>query len=614
MANELIKVPDIGGAEGAEVVEVLVSPGETIEVEQSLVVVESDKASMEIPAPIAGVVSELRVAVGDSVSEGDVILALATQSGTESTDDAPANADQEVLGASSQEDQGTSAHAAASPMPAVGGGGQRQDPASAPSATASTLANEFEDGATVIDVVIPDLGSDEGADLVEMLVPVGGQVEEGDSLVLLESDKASMEVPAPAAGTVTAWLLEAGTTVKEGAVIARLAIEGAPAASTQSNRGRGAAQSESRPLAEERQESQGDAQTNGGIAPTAVADEDAPRRTTQSVAAPSTSPASRGAEGVDGGKGVERLESAAASSDPDTVYAGPAVRKLAREFGVTLSQVKGTGARGRILKEDLQQHVAQALVAESASGGATLPAIPEQDCARFGAIEKNTRSRIDKVTANNMVRSWLNIPHVTQFDDADISDMERFRNELKSEAADRGVRLTPLPFILKACAVALREHPKLKSSLADGGETLVMKHYCHIGMAVDTPAGLVVPVLRDVDKKSIWELAAETATLAERAREKQLRPDDMQGGVFTVSSLGAIGGRGFTPIINAPEVAILGVGRAAIQPVWDGEVFRPQTLLPLSLSYDHRVVNGGDGGRFLTVLTSLLGDVKRMVM
>ena len=296
------------------------------------------------------------------------------------------------------------------------------------------------------------------------------------------------------------------------------------------------------------------------------------------------------------------------------MYAGPAVRKLAREFGVTLSQVKGTGARGRVLKEDLQQHVAQALAAEPSSGGAAIPAIPEQDYARFGAIEKTSRSRIDKVTANNMVRSWLGIPHVTQFDDADISDMERFRKELKSEAADRGVRLTPLPFILKACAVALREHPKLKSSLADGGETLVMKHYCHIGMAVDTPAGLVVPVLRDVDKKSIWELAAETATLAERAREKQLRPDDMQGGVFTVSSLGAIGGRGFTPIINAPEVAILGVGRAAVQPVWDGEVFRPQTLLPLALSYDHRVVNGGDGGRFLTELTSLLGDVKRMVM
>ena len=611
MADELIKVPDIGGAEGAEVVEVLVSPGETIAVEQSLVVVESDKASMEIPAPVAGVVSELRVAVGDSVSEGDVILALDTESGTESTDDAPTVAEQEVLDASSQEDQGTSAHAASSEVLAESAGIQEQDTAAGPSVSESTSANEFEDGATVIDVVIPDLGSDEGADLVEMLVPVGGQVEEGDSLVLLESDKASMEVPAPAAGAVTEWLLEAGTTVKEGAVIARLAINGAPATSTQSNGGRSAALSESRPLDEKGQESQDGAQANAGIAPTAVANEDAPRRTAQPAAAPSTSHAPRAAEDVEGTEGAK---TPATPSDPDTVYAGPAVRKLAREFGVTLSQVKGTGARGRILKEDLQQHVAQALAAEPSSGSAAIPAIPEQDFGRFGAIEKTTRSRIDKVTANNMVRSWLNIPHVTQFDDADISDMERFRKELKSEAADRGVRLTPLPFILKACAVALREHPKLKSSLADSGETLVMKHYCHIGMAVDTPAGLVVPVLRDVDKKSIWELAAETATLAERAREKQLRPDDMQGGVFTVSSLGAIGGRGFTPIINAPEVAILGVGRAAVQPVWDGEVFRPQTLLPLALSYDHRVVNGGDGGRFLTELTSLLGDVKRMVM
>jgi len=611
MADELIKVPDIGGAEGAEVVEVLVSPGETIEVEQSLVVVESDKASMEIPAPVAGVVSELRVAVGDSVSEGDVILALATESGAAGTDAEPAHAEQKVLDASSQEEQETSEHATASPVSAEGAEGQGQDPASAPSAPASTSANEFEDSATVIDVVIPDLGSDEGADLVEMLVPVGGQVEESDSLVLLESDKASMEVPAPAAGTVTEWLLEAGTTVKEGAVIARLAINGAPPTSTQSNDGRSAALSEARPLDEKRQESQDDAQANAGIAPTAVANEDAPGRTAQPAAAPSTSHAPRAAEDVEGTEGAKTPDT---PPDLDTVYAGPAVRKFAREFGVTLSQVKGTGARGRILKEDLQQHVAQALAAEPSSGGSVLPAIPEQDFGRFGAIEKATRSRIDKVTANNMVRSWLNIPHVTQFDDADISDMERFRKELKSEAADRGVRLTPLPFILKACAVALREHPKLKSSLADGGETLVMKHYCHIGMAVDTPAGLVVPVLRDVDKKSIWELAAETAALAERAREKQLRPDDMQGGVFTVSSLGAIGGRGFTPIVNAPEVAILGVGRAAVQPVWDGEVFRPQTLLPLALSYDHRVVNGGDGGRFLTELTSLLGDVKRMVM
>ena len=568
MADELIKVPDIGGAEGAEVVEVLVSPGEAIDVEQSLVVIESDKASMEIPAPTEGVVSELRVAVGDSVSEGDVILALATESGV-GADDTPANAELEVLDSSLQDDQGTTEHV-------------------------MTLS-AVTDGATVIDVVIPDLGSDEGADLVEMLVPVGGQVEEGDSLVLLESDKASMEVPAPAAGTVTAWLLEAGAAVEEGAVIARLAIDGAPTASVQSDGGASAAQPESQPRGRHDHKK---AQATAVTASAAASAEDA-RLETHAVAAPS---APRGAE------------RAAGSSDPDTVYAGPAVRKLAREFGIALSQVKGTGARGRILKEDLQQHVAQILAAEPSSGGAALPVISEQDFARFGAIAKTDRSRVDKVTANNMVRSWLNIPHVTQFDDADISDMERFRKDLINEAADRGVRLTPLPFILKACAVALREHPKLKSSLADGGETLVMKHYCHIGMAVDTPAGLMVPVLRDVDKKSIWELAAETAACAERAREKKLRPDDMQGGVFTVSSLGAIGGRGFTPIINAPEVAILGVGRAAVQPVWDGEVFRPQTLLPLALSYDHRVVNGGDGGRFFTELTSLLGDVKRMVM
>ncbi|MGB1957833.1 MAG: dihydrolipoyllysine-residue acetyltransferase [Luminiphilus sp.] len=591
MANELIKVPDIGGAEGAEVVEVLVSPGDDIDVEQSLVVVESDKASMEIPAPIAGVVSELRVAVGDSVSEGDVILALVTDS-----DAAGSDAEPEVLDSPSQDDQGTSEHAATSAVTAGGAGGEGHDAASAPSVSASTSASGLEDGAMVIDVVIPDLGSDEGADLVELLVPVGGQVEEGDSLVLLESDKASMEVPAPAAGTVTEWLIETGTTVKEGAVIARLAIGSASAPSTQPDGGTNAAQGKPQDPGERGEEN---AQATAVTVAASVSDEDASHLHTHEV---TTLSAPRGGE------------SPAALSEPDTVYAGPAVRKLAREFGVTLSQVKGTGARGRILKEDLQQHVAQALAAEPSSGGAAIPAIPEQDYARFGAIEKTSRSRIDKVTANNMVRSWLNIPHVTQFDDADISDMERFRKELKREAADRGVRLTPLPFILKACAVALREHPKLKSSLADGGDTLVIKHYCHIGMVVDTPAGLVVPVLRDVDKKSIWELAAETVALAERARDKQLRPDDMQGGVFTVSSLGAIGGRGFTPIINAPEVAILGVGRAAVQPVWDGEVFRPQTLLPLALSYDHRVVNGGDGGRFLTELTGLLGDVKRMVM
>ena len=566
MAVAPIKIPDIGGAEGAEIVEVLVAPGDTIEVEQSLIVVESDKASMEIPAPQAGVVTELRVAVGDTVSEGDVILLLEGAPESTASDDTAGGEDAPSPAPVDDLQSGATATTAAS---------NEEQTASTQTSTSDTT-NEV----TSIDVMIPDLGSDEGADLVELLVAVGARVEEGDSLVLLESDKASMEVPSPATGILAAWLTDTGTTVTEGTVIARLEVSGTTEApATQ--------------------------QLDATAADRAVSQSGAGDDSPAEAETLSTPMASRSSP-ADAAPPQQ--------SGSNQVYAGPAVRKLAREFGVSLSKVRGTGSRGRILKEDLQQYVAGALSDSAAAPGAGLPAIPEQDFARYGAVERVARTRIDKVTATNMVRSWLNVPHVTQFDDADISDMERFRSELKTEAADRGVRLTPLPFIFKACAVALRDHPKLKSSLADDGDTLVMKHYCHIGMAVDTPAGLVVPVIRDVDKKSIWELASEVAAVAERARNKQLKPDDMQGGVFTVSSLGAIGGRGFTPIINAPEVAILGVGRAAVQPVWDGEVFRPHTLLPLALSYDHRVVNGGDGGRFLTELTSLLGDVKRMVM
>ena len=568
MTEELIKVPDIGGAEGAEVVEVLVAPGDTIEVEQSLIVVESDKASMEIPTPLAGVVGELRVAVGDMVSEGDVILSVAASSSPASSDAVSGSAADDV---SVEAEAEKTADAEAAPEAEASG----HSPAPAVIAPTS------------VDVVIPDLGSDQGADLVEWLVDVGATVAEGDSLVLLESDKASMEVPSPASGILSAKLVEDGVTVNEGVVIARLnAVAGEVPAGTTSDH-------DSIPSASE---------------------SDTPSPTKASHEPPISSDPAKSAAVAPG------VQSAGSSVTPsgtqdEAVYAGPAVRKLAREFGVSLGKVAGTGAKGRILKEDLQQYVARALQepAMPANGG-VLPAIPEQDFARFGSVEHVSRSRIDKLTADNMVRSWLNIPHVTQFEDADISGLERFRKDLKGEADERNVRLTPLPFILKACAVALRDHPKLKSSLADNGETLVMKQYCHIGMAVDTPAGLVVPVIQDVDKKSIWELASEVAALAECARDKQLKPDDMQGGVFTVSSLGAIGGRGFTPIINAPEVAILGVGRAAVQPVWDGEVFRPSTMLPLALSYDHRVVNGGDGGRFLTELAALLADVKRMVM
>ena len=591
MTDELIRVPDIGGAEGAEVVEVLVAPGEAIDVEQSLIVVESDKASMEIPAPRAGVVGELRVAVGDMVSEGDVILMIATQGAVDGEGADAAEVAAEIapksVGAISTE------IAAADSAQASHETHEAREKSAADAAASDTSA----DATGSVDVVIPDLGSDQGADLVEWLVEIGAAVEEGDSLVLLESDKASMEVPSPASGVLSARLIEDGATVNEGTVVARLDIvasAGAPSSSS---------------TASERTSEVASAGTVADVAQIGaghVAEAGSPSLSDASVTSRQT-PAIA--------KQCPQSDTTSSDAHGPAIYAGPAVRKLAREFGVSLAQVTGTGAKGRILKEDLQQYVARALQAPAASGGGgALPVIPDQDFARFGEIERVSRSRIDKLTATNMVRSWLNVPHVTQFEDADISGLERFRKDLKGEAAERGLRLTPLPFILKACAVALRDHPKLKSSLADSGDTLVMKRYCHIGMAVDTPAGLVVPVIRDVDKKSIWELASEVSALAERARDKQLKPDDMQGGVFTVSSLGAIGGRGFTPIINAPEVAILGVGRAAVQPVWDGEVFRPATMLPLALSYDHRVVNGGDGGRFLTDLAALLADMKRMVM
>ena len=562
MAEQLIKVPDIGGAEGAEVVEVLVAVGDVIELEQSLIVVESDKASMEIPASSVGTVTELRVAVGDAVSEGDVILVLATE------------------GAAS-----TPAQVAPEPEPETAI--ELPEPSASPAQTADAEATNTSSPApgevTSIPVRIPDLGSDQGADLVEILVPVGTMVAEGDSLVLLESDKASMEVPAPAAGVIIEWLVGAGETVQEGVVIATLQVS-APATSSASG-------------------TQADAHATEAQAREALA--------------PATASASLERSTQDDADTAIRPSAAVPPTEGGgAVYAGPAVRKLAREFGVALERVSGTGARGRILKEDLQQYVARALAGPEVAAGtsAGLPTVPEVDFARFGPVERTARARIDKLTASNMVRSWLNVPHVTQFDDADISDLEQFRKALKAEAEQRGLRLSPLPFIIKACALALADHPKLKASLADGGETLVMKDYCHIGMAVDSPGGLVVPVIRDVDKKSIWTLASEITALAAKARDKQLKPDEMQGGVFTVSSLGAIGGRGFTPIINTPEVGILGVGRAAIQPVWDGAAFQPRSMLPLALSYDHRVVNGGDGGRFLSALIALLADVRRMVM
>ena len=535
MTEQLIKVPDIGGAEGAEVVEVLVAVGDQIALEQSVIVVESDKASMEIPANLAGTVTTLRVAVGDAISEGDVILGIDVASSAQ---------DDSEVGEEHTSPSVSDATASASDSVAAVANDhtpvedQQRDEASAVIASRSAASGEAQgarqatQGAS-LSVVIPDLGSDQGAELVEYLVAVGSAVEEGDSLVLLESDKASMEVPAPAAGVMTEWLVTVGSTVKQGDLIALMSVTTAQAPSS-----------------------------NDAV----VADQGSePPRSAPAVSAAKNEPQSATRERVD----------QTSEADQSAVYAGPAVRKLAREFGVTLTQVTGTGARGRIQKEDLQQHVAQALSQAASGSGGGLPTIPEPDFARFGQVERVSRSRVERLTADNMVRAWLNIPHVTQFADADVTDLEDFRRALKQEAADKALRLTPLPFIVKACSVALSHHPKLQSSLADGGDSLVFKHYCHIGMAVETPGGLVVPVIRDVDKKTIWQLAEEITALAQRARDKQLKPDDMQGGVFTVSSLGAIGGEGFTPIINAPEVAILGVGRlSATNPVTPCAVLR----------------------------------------
>jgi pyruvate dehydrogenase E2 component (dihydrolipoamide acetyltransferase) len=439
-------------------------------------------------------------------------------------------------------------------------------------------------------VRVPDIGGAEAADVVEVLVAVGDEVALEQGLIVLESDKASMEIPASVAGTIVELLAQEGAQLAEGDPIA--VIETAAASADDAAPVTGPEPGDTPDLAP-------------SPPPVAATPADSTVASPPPTPRASAEPAPAGAVHAPGDPQVPRSERS---------YAGPAVRKLAREFGLPLDAVRGSGPRGRILKEDLHQYAQRALAGRSPGRGAGLPEVPEVDFSRFGPVDVVERSRVDRLTADNMQRSWLNVPHVTQFDDADITDMEAFRNTLKAEAERRGVRLTPLPFLLKASAAALARHEKLNASLSDGGTTLTLKRYVHIGVAVDTPAGLVVPVIRDVQRKSLWELAAEVIDLANRARERKLKPDEMQGASFSVSSLGAIGGRGFTPIVNTPEVAILGVGRAATQPVWDGSQFQPRLLLPLALSYDHRVVNGGDAGRFLTDLVAMLGDLRRLLL
>ena len=552
MAKQQVVVPDIGGAEGAEVIELLVAVGDEVALEQSLIVLESDKASMEIPSTLAGTVVELLVSEGQELSEGAAIVLIET------------NADAAQPAAA----ESTAEKTVAEEAPEKPVESEAKTEAPAPAAPASNAGQEQI-------VEVPDIGSEDPVDLIEISVAVGDKVAEGDSLVALESDKASMEVPAPFAGEVLKILVSEGASVMQGDELMVL-------------------------------------RTTSGAAGSSVEEMPGSPVSAPTPAVPGATPSVAVA--------VQSAPAAASSAQPTdkkSVHAGPAVRKLAREFGLDLSQLSGTGPRGRIVKEDLHAFVQKTVKGDlsvASTGGAGIPPIPEIDFSAFGEVEIQALSKMAKLTAANMHRSWLNVPHVTQFDDADITDLEAFRNELKGEAERRGTKLTPMPFILKACAVALRDNPRFCSSLSGDGQNLIQKKYTHIGMAVDTPAGLLVPVIRDVDKKSLWELAEEVIEIAGKARDRKLRPDEMRGGCFTISSLGGIGGRGFTPIVNAPEVGILGVSKADIRPAWNGRKFKPRKMLPLALSYDHRVINGGDAGRFLTQYVALLSDIRRLVL
>ncbi|TBV00980.1 dihydrolipoyllysine-residue acetyltransferase [Phytopseudomonas dryadis] len=541
---EEVKVPDIGSSAKASVIEVAVKPGDTIEADQSLITLESDKASMEIPSPAAGVVESVSVKVGDEVGTGDLILVLKGAAGA-------------------QPKQAASAPAAA--------------PTAAPAEAAAPAAAEEPAGESSEEVRIPDIG-DDAAGVIEVLVKVGDSVETEQSLIVLESAKASMEIPAPKAGVIESIAIKVGDQAKTGDLILVLKVQGKAAAKPAA-----AAQA---PAAAPEQAKAANVQ---GSAP--------------AKAAPQAAPAA--APGRSGSK----------------VHAGPAVRQLAREFGVELSAVAGTGPKGRILKEDVQLYVKAELqkaksapAAAGATGGAGIPPIPSVDFSKFGEVEEVAMTRLMQVGATNLHRSWLNVPHVTQFDSADITELEAFRVAQKAVAEKAGVKLTVLPLLLKASAYLLKELPDFNSSLAPSGKAVIRKKYVHIGFAVDTPDGLLVPVIKNVDQKSLLQLAAEAAALAEKARTKKLSADDMQGACFTISSLGHIGGTGFTPIVNAPEVAILGVSKATIQPVWDGKAFQPKLMLPLSLSYDHRVINGAAAARFTKRLGEVLADIRTMLL
>ncbi len=559
MSNiEKILVPDVGGEE-VEVIELCVAVGDKVEIDDGIVSVETDKASMDIPAPKAGEIVKLLVAVGDKIKEGDVIAEFKIAENNEVVSEESAENSKQV-----QDDVVVQDDTTQSDTSRHADEGQRLAPATS----------------EIIDVVVPDIGEEGEVDVIEVLVSVGDVIAEEDGLITLETDKATMDVPSPHAGTVKEVLINAGDKVKQGSVIIKL-------------------------------------ETASDLAPIS-----APVETTTPVetkAAPAVMPPpSVKAAPVPHHPGVGDVAKT-------VIYSSPSIRRLAREFGVDLSLVKGSGNKGRILKEDVQSYVKYELSRPKAtanssvgagSGGLQVVSAKQIDFAKFGEIETKPLTRIQKISGPFLHRNWVTIPHVTQFDEADITNVEAFRKEQNviCEKKKLGFKITPLVFILKAAADALREFPVFNSSLSEDGESLILKKYIHIGVAVDTPNGLVVPVVRDVDQKGIHQLSRELLEISIKAREGKLKAADMQGGCFTISSLGGIGGTAFTPIVNAPEVAILGVSKSEMKPKWNGSEFVPKLMLPLSMSYDHRVIDGAIAARFTVHLASVMSDIRQLIL
>lgn len=441
-------------------------------------------------------------------------------------------------------------------------------------------------------ILVPDLGGAETVDVIELGLSPGDVIAVEDAILVLESDKATMDVPSSRAGTLIKYLVAEGDTVKVGDPIAEIDLD------------------------LDNLEAEPEELDEAEIADTSHKHEhhDEVIKTEQKEDILGRSENLEGPEITSSITSSDQTNNLLSTdlSDSDGIYAGPAVRMLARELGVSLKKITGRGPKGRILKDDVNDYVKSALNSSSAAIGSSIPNIPDIDFSQFGAVEIAKMSKIQKITSLNMQRSWLNVPHVTQFDETDITDLDAFRKSLTSQAEARGVRITPVAFLLKAIGIALKDNPEFNRSLMNDGESFVQKNYCHIGLAVDAPKGLMVPVIRDVNVKGLWEIAEDVVRVAGLARDGKLKPSDMQGGCFTLSSLGAIGGNGFTPIVNSPELGILGVSNAKIQPVWDGAEFRPRLMLPLTLSYDHRLINGGSAGRFLTQVNRLLSDIRLM--